>query len=191
MGLSPAAGGDCGRRFPRFPRPRLKAASRTASIRPNDSQPAPGHSAVPQSGRHRNEAPLHRATTPRPGTPLDRSPCPSRPSDPQQEDSVGSHALVQLMPKQPQPGTLEQSRSSVQQGETPMVNLEPTPKQTRAEWNSTPKPGSAGRLTKQAAEVYLGWRALSHLLRAQIEQRRSRKNNLSLLELGGPSFPAL
>ncbi|XP_074227960.1 phospholipase A and acyltransferase 5 isoform X2 [Camelus bactrianus] len=151
MGLSPAAGGDCGRRFPRFPRPRLKAASRTASIRPNDSQPAPGHSAVPQSGRHRNEAPLHRATTPRPGTPLDRSPCPSRPSDPQQ-DSMGSHALVQLMPKQPQPGTLEQSRSSVQQGEKPMVNLEPTPNQRRAEWNSTRKPGSAGRLTKQAAE---------------------------------------
>ncbi|XP_074227952.1 phospholipase A and acyltransferase 5 isoform X3 [Camelus bactrianus] len=155
MGLSPAAGGDCGRRFPRFPRPRLKAASRTASIRPNDSQPAPGHSAVPQSGRHRNEAPLHRATTPRPGTPLDRSPCPSRPSDPQQ-DSMGSHALVQLMPKQPQPGTLEQSRSSVQQGEKPMVNLEPTPNQRRAEWNSTRKPGSAGRLTKQAAERHWG-----------------------------------
>nr|XP_031546666.1 phospholipase A and acyltransferase 5-like isoform X2 [Vicugna pacos] len=125
------------------------------------------------------------------GPPRDRSPCPSRPSDPQQEDSMGSHALVQLMPKQPQPGTLEQSRSSIQQGEKPMVNLEPTPKQTRAEWNSTPKSGSAGRLTKRAAEVYLGWRALSHLLRAQIEQRRSRKNNLSLLELGGPSFPAL
>nr|XP_031546668.1 uncharacterized protein LOC102535742 isoform X4 [Vicugna pacos] len=69
MGLSPAAGGGCGRRFPRFPRPRLKAASRTASIRPNDSQPAPGHAAVPQSGRRRNEAPLHRASTPRPGTP--------------------------------------------------------------------------------------------------------------------------
>nr|XP_031546667.1 phospholipase A and acyltransferase 5-like isoform X3 [Vicugna pacos] len=89
------------------------------------------------------------------GPPRDRSPCPSRPSDPQQ-DSMGSHALVQLMPKQPQPGTLEQSRSSIQQGEKPMVNLEPTPKQTRAEWNSTPKSGSAGRLTKRAAERHWG-----------------------------------
>ena len=37
--------------------------------------------------------------------------------------------------------------------EKPVVSLESTPKQKRAEWNSTLKPGTAGRLTKQAAEV--------------------------------------
>ena len=37
--------------------------------------------------------------------------------------------------------------------EKPVVSLESTPNQKRAERNSTPKPGTAGRLMKQAAEV--------------------------------------
>lgn len=37
--------------------------------------------------------------------------------------------------------------------EKPVVDLETTPKQKRAESNSTPKPESAGKLTQQAAEV--------------------------------------
>lgn len=49
--------------------------------------------------------------------------------------------------------------------EKPVVNLETTPKQKRAEWNSAPKPESAGTLTKQAAEVSVP-RALSHIFTA-------------------------
>ncbi|XP_007174533.2 phospholipase A and acyltransferase 5 [Balaenoptera acutorostrata] len=149
MGLSPAAERECGRLLPRFPRPRLRPAPRTASVRTNDTQPAPGLSPGPQSGRRGRGAPPRQAPTPGPGTFRGRSPGPSRPSDPQKEESVGSQELVQLLPKQPQQGTLEQGRSSVQQGEKP---LESTPNQKRAEWNSAPEPGSAGRLIKQAAE---------------------------------------
>ena len=68
------------------------------------------------------------------------------------EESVGSQALDQLLPKQPQQDMIEQGRSSVQQGEKPIVSLESTSNLKRTEWNSTPKPGTAGRLTKQAAE---------------------------------------
>uniref|UniRef100_A0A8C3X503 Phospholipase A and acyltransferase 5 n=1 Tax=Catagonus wagneri TaxID=51154 RepID=A0A8C3X503_9CETA len=117
MGPSPATGGECRRRTFRFPRPSLQQASRTASIRPDDNQPAPGHSPGPRS-----------------------------------EESVGSQALVQLSPKQPQQGPSEQGRSNIQQGEKPVVSLESTPNQKRAEWPSTPKPGSAARLIKKAAE---------------------------------------
>ncbi|XP_059243046.1 phospholipase A and acyltransferase 5 [Mustela nigripes] len=62
-----------------------------------------------------------------------------------------SQALVQLSPKEPQQGTSELSRSS-QEGEKPVVNLETTPQEKRAELNSAPKPESAGKLAKQAAE---------------------------------------
>nr|XP_008509051.1 PREDICTED: Ca(2+)-independent N-acyltransferase [Equus przewalskii] len=68
------------------------------------------------------------------------------------EESGDSQALVQLSPKQPEQGTLEQGRS-IQQGEKVVVNLEITPNQKRAEWNSTPKPTRAGKLTKQAAKA--------------------------------------
>ncbi|CAI9167089.1 unnamed protein product [Rangifer tarandus platyrhynchus] len=68
------------------------------------------------------------------------------------QESVGSQALDQLLPKQPQQGTIEQGRSSVQQREKSAVSLESTPNQKRTERNSTPKPGTTGRLTKQAAE---------------------------------------
>ncbi|XP_057585039.1 phospholipase A and acyltransferase 5 isoform X2 [Hippopotamus amphibius kiboko] len=82
--------------------------------------------------------------------PRDTQPAaPGRSAGPQSKESVASQALVQLLPKQPQQGTLEQGRSSVQQGEKP---LESTPDQKRAEWNSTPKPRSAGWLIKQEAE---------------------------------------
>ncbi|XP_058382593.1 phospholipase A and acyltransferase 5 isoform X2 [Diceros bicornis minor] len=83
--------------------------------------------------------------------PKDNQPASGHSAVPQEEESVGSQALVQLLPKQPQQGVLEQSRS-VQQGEKLIVKLETTPNQKRAESNSTPKPGSAGKLTKQAAE---------------------------------------
>ncbi|KAG5196481.1 hypothetical protein JEQ12_011167 [Ovis aries] len=46
----------------------------------------------------------------------------------------------------------ERKGSSCSEGEKPVVSLESTPKQKRAERNSTLKPGTAGRLTKQAAE---------------------------------------
>ncbi|XP_036717410.1 phospholipase A and acyltransferase 5 isoform X1 [Balaenoptera musculus] len=118
MGLSPAAERECGRLLPRFPRPRLRPASRTGSVRTNDTQPAPGLSPGPQSGRRGRGAPPHQAPTPGPGTFRGRSPGPSRPSDP---------------PEREKP-------------------LESTPNQKRAEWNSAPEPGSAGRLIKQAAE---------------------------------------
>uniref|UniRef100_A0A8C4LUV7 LRAT domain-containing protein n=1 Tax=Equus asinus TaxID=9793 RepID=A0A8C4LUV7_EQUAS len=72
-------------------------------------------------------------------------------SQPAPEESGDSQALVQLLPKQPEQGTLEQGRS-IQQGEKVVVNLEITPNQKRAEWNSTPKPTRAGKLTKQAAK---------------------------------------
>uniref|UniRef100_A0A8D1EWC3 LRAT domain-containing protein n=1 Tax=Sus scrofa TaxID=9823 RepID=A0A8D1EWC3_PIG len=152
MGLSPATRGECRRRSLRFPRPRLKPASRTASLRPDDNQPAPGPSPGPQSGRRRSGVPSHWAPTSRPGTLQGRSAGPSRPSGPQQEESVGSQAWVQLLPKQPQQGPSEQGSSNIQQGEKPVVSLESTPNQKRAEWPSTPKPGSAGRLIKKAAE---------------------------------------
>uniref|UniRef100_A0A8D0TFT4 LRAT domain-containing protein n=1 Tax=Sus scrofa TaxID=9823 RepID=A0A8D0TFT4_PIG len=153
MGLSPATRGECRRRSLRFPRPRLKPASRTASLRPDDNQPTPGPAPGPQSGRRRSGAPSHWAPTSRPGTLRGRSAGPSRPSGPQQEESVGSQAWVQLLPKQPQQGPSEQGSSNIQQGEKPVVSLESTPNQKRAEWPSTPKPGSAGRLIKTAAEV--------------------------------------
>uniref|UniRef100_A0A8D1A233 LRAT domain-containing protein n=1 Tax=Sus scrofa TaxID=9823 RepID=A0A8D1A233_PIG len=152
MGLSSATRGECRRRSLRFPRPRLKPASRTASLRPDDNQPAPGPSPGPQSGRRRSGAPSHWTPTSRPGTLRGRSAGPSRPSGPQQEESVGSQAWVQLLPKQPQQGPSEQGSSNIQQGEKPVVSLESTPNQKRAEWPSTPKPGSAGRLIKTAAE---------------------------------------
>ncbi|XP_010852251.1 PREDICTED: Ca(2+)-independent N-acyltransferase [Bison bison bison] len=152
MGLSPAARGEGGRRLPRFPRSRVRPALRTASTGPNGTQPAPGLPTRPRSGRGGRGASPHRAATSRPGGFRGRSPGPSRPSDLQKEESVGSQALDQLLPKKPQQGTIEQGRSSVQQGEKPVVSLESTPNQKRAERNSTPKPGTAGRLMKQAAE---------------------------------------
>ncbi|XDB65973.1 hypothetical protein AB1E18_019283 [Capra hircus] len=152
MGLSPAARGEGGRRLPRFPRSRVRPALRTASTGPNGTPATPGLPAGPRSGRRGRWATPHRAAATRPGAFRGRSPGPSRPSDLQKEESVGSQALDQLLPKKPQEGTIEQGRSSVQQGEKPVVSLESTPKQKRAEWNSTLKPGTAGRLTKQAAE---------------------------------------
>ncbi|XP_025301702.3 phospholipase A and acyltransferase 5 [Canis lupus baileyi] len=62
-----------------------------------------------------------------------------------------SQALVQLPPKELQEGTSELSRSN-QDGEKPTVNLEATANQKKTESNSTPKPESGGKLTKQAAE---------------------------------------
>ncbi|KAF4009831.1 hypothetical protein G4228_001302 [Cervus hanglu yarkandensis] len=152
MGLSSAARGEGGRRLPRSLRSRVRPALGTASTGPNGTQPAPGLPAGPRSGRRGRGASPHRAATPEPGAFRGRSPGPSRPSDLQKEESVGSQALDQLLPKQPQQDTIEQGRSSVQQGEKPVVSLESTPNQKRTERNSTPKPGTAGRLTKQAAE---------------------------------------
>ena len=152
MGLSPAAWDEGGRRLPRFPQSRVRPALRTASSGPNGTQPAAGLPAGPRSGRSERGASPHRAPTPGPGAFWGRSPCPSRPSDLQKEESVGSQALDQLLPKQPQQDMIEQGRSSVQQGEKPIVSLESTSNLKRTEWNSTPKPGTAGRLTKQAAE---------------------------------------
>ncbi|XP_032977110.1 phospholipase A and acyltransferase 5 [Rhinolophus ferrumequinum] len=71
-------------------------------------------------------------------------------SEPRRE-SVGSQVLVQLSLKQPKQGPLEKRRG-VQQGEKPVVSLETTPHQERADSNSTPKSRSADELTKQAAE---------------------------------------
>ncbi|CAK7308863.1 Phospholipase A and acyltransferase 5 [Vulpes lagopus] len=68
----------------------------------------------------------------------------------QKEES--SQALVQLPPKELEEGTSELSRSN-QDGEKPTVNLEATANQKKTESNSTPKPESGGKLTKQAAEV--------------------------------------
>nr|XP_025859746.1 Ca(2+)-independent N-acyltransferase [Vulpes vulpes] len=62
-----------------------------------------------------------------------------------------SQALVQLPPKELEEGTSELSRSN-QDGEKPTVNLEATANQKKTESNSTPKPESGGKLTKQAAE---------------------------------------
>ncbi|XP_053418195.1 phospholipase A and acyltransferase 5 isoform X2 [Nycticebus coucang] len=69
------------------------------------------------------------------------------------EECVGSQALVQLQPQpqQFQQGTLEPGES-IQQGEKPVVNLETTPIQKKAELNSTPKPESEGKLIKEATE---------------------------------------
>ncbi|XP_069326253.1 phospholipase A and acyltransferase 5 isoform X3 [Eulemur rufifrons] len=129
MGLSPAAGGGGEPRRPRFPQSRPKPAGRTASSRPNDHPPAPGRSTAPHSGNYSlNSFPPHEL-----------------------EECVGSQALVQLPPKQSQQGTLE-ADGSVQQGEKPVVILEITPNQKRAELNSTPKPESEGKLINQAAE---------------------------------------
>ncbi|XP_036717412.1 phospholipase A and acyltransferase 5 isoform X3 [Balaenoptera musculus] len=89
MGLSPAAERECGRLLPRFPRPRLRPASRTGSVRTNDTQPAPGLSPGPQSGRRGRGAPPHQAPTPGPGTFRGRSPGPSRPSDPPERRICG------------------------------------------------------------------------------------------------------
>nr|KAF6437731.1 hypothetical protein HJG59_006456 [Molossus molossus] len=67
------------------------------------------------------------------------------------EEPMGSQMLVQLAPKQPTQGPLEQDRS-LQQGEKLVVNLETTPNQKRAELDSSLKSESAGKLAKQAAE---------------------------------------
>ncbi|XP_016071823.1 PREDICTED: Ca(2+)-independent N-acyltransferase [Miniopterus natalensis] len=67
------------------------------------------------------------------------------------EGSVGSQALVQLSPKQPKQGPLEQGRS-LQQGEKAVVNLETIPNQQRAESDSPLSSESADKFTKQAAE---------------------------------------
>ncbi|XP_045411910.1 phospholipase A and acyltransferase 5 isoform X1 [Lemur catta] len=129
MGLSPAAGGGCEPRLPRFPPSRPKPAGRTASSRPDDHQPAPGRSTAPHSCNYSlNSFPPHEL-----------------------EECVGSQALVQLRPKQSQQGTLEPD-GSVQQGEKPIVILEIRPSQKRAELNSTPKPESEDKLINQAAE---------------------------------------
>ncbi|XP_077915266.1 phospholipase A and acyltransferase 5 [Halichoerus grypus] len=125
MGLSPAAHEESRRRLSRFPRPRPRPAPRAAGTRPGDRPPAPGGSAVPRRPGRRNRAPL------------------------QLEES--SQALFQLSPKERQQGTSELSRS-VQEREKPIVNLETTAHQKRAESSSTPKPESAGKLTKQVAE---------------------------------------
>uniref|UniRef100_A0A2K6EWW3 Phospholipase A and acyltransferase 5 n=1 Tax=Propithecus coquereli TaxID=379532 RepID=A0A2K6EWW3_PROCO len=117
VGLSPAAGGGYEPRLPRFPQSLPKPAGRTAGTRPDDDQPAPGRSTAPHSGN-----------------------CGLNSFPPRElEECVGSQALVQLPPKQPQQGTLEPDRS-VQQGEKPVVILETTPSQKRAELNSIPKP---------------------------------------------------
>ncbi|XP_062951561.1 phospholipase A and acyltransferase 5-like isoform X1 [Cynocephalus volans] len=129
MGLSriPAAGGKL--RLPRSPRYRPKPASRAASSGSKDDRhPAPGRSAAQQGG-----------PSPRAFFPLEL------------EESVGSQALVQLPPKEPRQSTIEKGRS-VQQGEKPVVNLETTPRQKRAEMDSTPKPEREGKLTTRAAE---------------------------------------
>ncbi|KAF6333180.1 hypothetical protein mRhiFer1_006514 [Rhinolophus ferrumequinum] len=116
MGLSRVVGRKGPLRLLRFPRSCPKPTSKMAGIGPNNNQPVPGHSAVPQSG-----------------------------------ESVGSQVLVQLSLKQPKQGPLEKRRG-VQQGEKPVVSLETTPHQERADSNSTPKSRSADELTKQAAE---------------------------------------
>nr|KAF6437735.1 hypothetical protein HJG59_006456 [Molossus molossus] len=67
------------------------------------------------------------------------------------QEPMGSQMLVQLAPKQPTQGPLEQDRS-LQQGEKLVVNLETTPNQKRAELDSSLKSESAGKLAKQAAE---------------------------------------
>ncbi|XP_039113633.1 phospholipase A and acyltransferase 5 isoform X1 [Hyaena hyaena] len=64
---------------------------------------------------------------------------------------ISSQVLAQLSPKHLRQGTSELDRS-VQEGEKPVVNLETTPNQKRSEAHSTPKPESADKLTKQAAE---------------------------------------
>ncbi|XP_029771302.1 phospholipase A and acyltransferase 5 [Suricata suricatta] len=76
------------------------------------------------------------------------APYPPLPSPPLE---ISSQALVQLSPEHLQQGTSELDRS-VQEGEKPVVNLETPPNQKRSEARSTPKPESAGKLTKQAAE---------------------------------------
>ncbi|XP_025735258.1 phospholipase A and acyltransferase 5 isoform X1 [Callorhinus ursinus] len=81
---------------------------------------------------------------------LSRFPRP-RPKPAPRATEKSSQALVQLSAKERQQGTSELSRR-VQEGEKPIVNLETTPNQKRAESNSTPKPESAGKLTKQATE---------------------------------------
>ncbi|XP_047550006.1 phospholipase A and acyltransferase 5 isoform X3 [Lutra lutra] len=81
---------------------------------------------------------------------LSRFPRP-RPGPVPRAAEESSQALVQLSPKEPQQGTSELSRSS-QEGEKPIVNLETTPKEKRAELNSAPKPENTGKLAKQPAE---------------------------------------
>ncbi|XP_002721083.1 phospholipase A and acyltransferase 5 isoform X2 [Oryctolagus cuniculus] len=102
--------------------------------------------------------PFHRVPASRPkpvsrtssSEPDDHQPAPGRSAEPQSEESVGCEALVQLLPRQPQQDTLEET--TVQQGEKPAVSVETTSSQKRAELNPTPKAESEGRLTKQAAE---------------------------------------
>ncbi|XP_015974098.2 phospholipase A and acyltransferase 5 [Rousettus aegyptiacus] len=65
-------------------------------------------------------------------------------------ESVGSQSLVQLSPKPPKQGPLEQG--SIQQGEKPVVNSETIPNEKREQLNLALKSRSAGKLTKQAAE---------------------------------------
>ncbi|XP_040112024.1 phospholipase A and acyltransferase 5 [Oryx dammah] len=103
---------------------------------------------LPRFPRSRVRPALRTAST----GPNGAQPAPGLPAGPRSEESVGSQALDQLLPQKSQQGTIEQGRSSVQQGEKPVVSLESILKQKRAERNSTLKPGTAGRLMKQAAE---------------------------------------
>uniref|UniRef100_H0WQ75 Phospholipase A and acyltransferase 5 n=1 Tax=Otolemur garnettii TaxID=30611 RepID=H0WQ75_OTOGA len=125
MGLSPADGREYRLRLRRAPPSRPKPALKTA-LTPNDDQLAPGCSTV---------APSEGTTFP-----------------PQElEECVGSQALVQLQPQQFQQGTLEPGKN-VQQGEKPVVNVETTPSQKKAELNSIPKSESEGKLIKEVSE---------------------------------------
>ncbi|XP_062951562.1 phospholipase A and acyltransferase 5-like isoform X2 [Cynocephalus volans] len=109
---------------------------------------AGGKLRLPRSPRYRPK-PASRAASS--GSKDDRHPAPGRSAAQQGEESVGSQALVQLPPKEPRQSTIEKGRS-VQQGEKPVVNLETTPRQKRAEMDSTPKPEREGKLTTRAAE---------------------------------------
>uniref|UniRef100_A0A8D2DUJ2 Phospholipase A and acyltransferase 5 n=1 Tax=Sciurus vulgaris TaxID=55149 RepID=A0A8D2DUJ2_SCIVU len=105
--------------------------------------------------RHLAKLPLPRlkpARKPASIRPSDCRPEPGRPAVPHPEESVGSQALVQFLPKQPQQDSSEQGES-IHQGEKSIVNLETTPTQKRVELNSTPKAEREGKSMNQAAEV--------------------------------------
>ncbi|XP_034492785.2 phospholipase A and acyltransferase 5 [Marmota flaviventris] len=84
--------------------------------------------------------------------PREDKPGPGRSAVPHSEESVGSQALVQFLPKQPQQDTSELSEC-IQQGEKSIINVETTPTQKSIELDSTPKPEREGKLIKQAVEV--------------------------------------
>ncbi|XP_058518382.1 phospholipase A and acyltransferase 5 [Ochotona princeps] len=71
-------------------------------------------------------------------------------SESQSEETAGSQALAQLLPRQLPQDTSEESRS-VQQGEKPVADLESIPSQKRVELDPAVKAESEGRLVKQAA----------------------------------------